>query len=165
MGMSCFYLTLTQEKLDELKQHPGQVRQFIFAKNGGNDEAELFDLEKAWHGIQYLLNGATFGGDEPLGWAVFGDQEVSDDLGKGPARCLTAPQVAAVSAALQEMPVSALAQRFDAAKMEKAQVYPEGMWITDGVQALNYLLEHYSHLQNFYANAAAHGKAVICFIS
>jgi hypothetical protein len=46
MGMSCFYLTLTQEKLDDLKQHPGQVRQFIFAKNGSNDEAELFDLEK-----------------------------------------------------------------------------------------------------------------------
>ena len=55
--------------------------------------------------------------------------------------------------------------RVGAAKMEKAQVYPEGMWITDGVQALNYLLEHYSHLQNFYADAAAHGKAVICFIS
>lgn len=165
MSMSCFYLTLTQEKLDDLKQHPGKVRHFIFAKNGSNDDAELFDLDKAWHGIQYLLNGATFGGDEPLGWAVFGDQEVSDDLGKGPARCLTARQVAMVSAALQEIPATMLAQRFDAAKMEKAQVYPEGMWITDGAQALHYLLEHYSRLQDFYANAAIHGKAVICFIS
>lgn len=165
MGMTCFYLTLTQEKLDDLKQHPGKVRHLIFAKNGSNDDAELFDLEQAWHGIQYLLNGATFGGDEPLGWAVFGDQEVSDDLGKGPARCLTARQVAMVSAALQELPASALAQRFDAAKMEKAQVYPEGMWITDGAQALHYLLEQYAHLQHFYANAAADGKAVICFIS
>lgn len=165
MGMTCFYLTLTQEKLDDLKQHPGKVRHVIFAKNGSNDDAELFDLEQAWHGIQYLLNGATFGGDEPLGWAVFGDQEISHDLGKGPARCLTAQQVAAVSAALQEMPASALAQRFDAAKMEKAQVYPEGMWITDGAQALHYLLEHYAHLQHFYANAVADGKAVICFIS
>ncbi|WP_423680037.1 YfbM family protein [Undibacterium sp. WLHG33] len=165
MGMTCFYLTLTQEKLDDLKQHPGKVRHLIFAKNGSNDDAELFDLEQAWHGIQYLLNGATFGGDEPLGWAVFGDQEVSDDLGKGPARCLTARQVAMVSAALQELPASALAQRFDAAKMEKAQVYPEGMWITDGTQALHYLLEQYAHLQHFYANAAADGKAVICFIS
>jgi hypothetical protein len=164
MGMSCFYLTLTQEKLDDLKQHPGQVRQFIFAKNGSNDEAELFDLEKP--GMAYSICSMVrllvamnlwVGGV----WR----SEVSDDLGKGPARCLTARQVAAVSAALQEMPASALAQRFDAAKMEKAQVYPEGMWITDGVQALNYLLEHYSHLQNFYANAAAHGKAVICFIS
>ncbi|MBR7793920.1 YfbM family protein [Undibacterium sp. FT147W] len=165
MGMTCFYLTLTQEKLDDLKQHPGKVRHVIFAKNGSSDDAELFDLEQAWHGIQYLLNGATFGGDEPLGWAVFGDQEISHDLGKGPARCLTAQQVAAVSAALQELPASTLAQRFDAAKMEKAQVYPEGMWITDGAQALHYLLEHYSHLQHFYANAAADGKAVICFIS
>jgi len=43
-------------------------------------------LDKAWHGLHYLLCGALEPAPGPLGQAVFGGTEIGEDPGYGPAR-------------------------------------------------------------------------------
>jgi len=43
-------------------------------------------LDKAWHGLHYLLCGALEPAPGPLGQAVFGGTEIGEDQGYGPAR-------------------------------------------------------------------------------
>ena len=52
------------------------------------------DLDKAWHGIHYLLTGTAWAGAEPLNFIVCGGTEVGDiDVGYGPARVFSSNDV------------------------------------------------------------------------
>ena len=52
-------------------------------------------LDKAWHGVHYLLCGEAEPGSSVLSQAVLGGTEIGEDeMGYGPARLLTVQQVA-----------------------------------------------------------------------
>src|SRR5687767_14577361 len=53
----------------------------------GAGEGLVTDLDKAWHGIHYLLTGTAAEGGKPLDFLVSGGREVGNvDIGYGPAR-------------------------------------------------------------------------------
>ena len=54
-------------------------------------------IEKAWHGVHYLLCGRAVPGTGLASQAVMGGTDVGDDLGYGPARYFTPDQVAAMA--------------------------------------------------------------------
>jgi hypothetical protein len=125
---------------------------------------ERICIDKAWGGLHYLLCSVTDTGRQSLSLAVLGGTEIGEDHGYGPARYLSASQVKAVAAALSAMTHETLRQRYDAAAMNEAGVYP-GRW-EDGHDndSLDWLLQAFDELRRFYQGAADRGNAVIKYL-
>ena len=124
---------------------------------------EVLSLEKAWHGVHYLLAGAAEPGAELRSQAVLGGTELGDDpegfSGYGPARYFRAAQVRELSEELGRPEVEAeAAARFDPAKMEQLKIYPG--W-NAGDQDKQWLMDDFRRLRDFYASAAANGRAIV----
>jgi len=165
MGMTSFFAAIDPDTLDLLRAEPERLADYLFPDDDEGTELDnALDIDKAWHGIHYLLNGTTEGGDEPYSLVILGGQEIGEDLGYGPARLLFPEQVADIAGALREMDADALEARFDPVAMEEAQIYPEQTWTRDGQEALDYLLHYYARLTDFYEAAAARGDGVILWL-
>ncbi|HYL27057.1 MAG TPA: YfbM family protein [Candidatus Nitrosotalea sp.] len=137
--------------------------------SAGNEVARkthpTLSLDKAWHGVHYILCGETEPGATPLSQAILGGTALGDEddegfSGYGPARYFTASQVAEIAHALND-PVleSQAAARFDPEKMAELEIYP-GWRASDAESLLNALRQ----LRDFYAKAAADGDAIVTCI-
>src|SRR5690348_17381755 len=90
----------------------------------GSSSGPVLELDKAWHGVHYLLCGQAEPGETILSQAVLGGTALGDDdegfSGYGPARYFTAAQVAELAQALSrnELELEA-ASRFDAPRMNE----------------------------------------------
>lgn len=49
--------------------------------------------------------------------------------------------------------------------MAAKQIYPDVIWVRDGQEALDYVLENYQQLKTFYSDAAERGDAVVQWLS
>lgn len=124
---------------------------------------ETLSLEKAWHGVHYLLSESVEPGPELPSQAVLGGVELGDDpegfSGYGPARYFRAAEVRKLAEALRRPEVEAAAAvRFDASRMSQLQIYPG--WRA-GEQDKEWLMDAFRRLREFYAGAAARNRAVI----
>jgi hypothetical protein len=121
-------------------------------------------LDKAWHGVHYLLCGETEPGATILSQAVLGGTEIGDDdSGYGPARYFSPKQVADTarefSGANLETEMKA---RFDPRRMNDLGIYPQG-WDTAG--ALDWVVDEFHRVRDFYADATARQFAIVtCLI-
>jgi hypothetical protein len=118
------------------------------------------DIDKAWHGIHYLLTGETSTSKGPFGAVILGGQDVGPDLGYGPPRFLTISEVAEISKALNELPADQFRRRFDPKAMDTADVYPQ-IWKREGAEGLDWLQSAFQELVAFYRRAATQRMAVI----
>ncbi|HLN65023.1 MAG TPA: YfbM family protein [Symbiobacteriaceae bacterium] len=121
-------------------------------------------VDKAWHGIHFLLNGAAYTGDGPLFNVVLGGTEIGEDLGYGPARYLTADQVREAAAAFGAISDDELRQRYNPRAFEDADIYPN-IWVDEGDEALDYVMEYLTQLRAFFLAAAQAGQAMLLYIS
>jgi Domain of unknown function (DUF1877) len=124
---------------------------------------EVLSLDKAWHGVHYLLAGGAEPGPELRSQAVLGGAELGDDpegfSGYGPARYFRAAQVRELSEELRRPEVeSEAAARFDPEKMLQLQIYPG--WHA-GEQDREWLMDAFQRLRDFYSSAAAQGRAIV----
>lgn len=156
---------LTAEQLASLEDGSVSVAAFLDeGAAGGPLRSEDFD--KAWHGIHYLLTGKAWGGDGPLARALMGGTQLGEeDVGYGPATYLTAEEVAEVSRALEKISVDELHRRYDPAKMEKAEIYPSGIWEDEGEEAFDYLKPYFEQLVAFYKECAKNGNPLLQFLN
>src|SRR5690242_14594616 len=99
MSMISVLVFASDEEIRQLLAQPEGIEEFI------DVERTSTDLDKAWHGIHWLLTGSSEGGEEPLCFLLAGGEQVGDvDVGYGPARALTSSQVALWDAALSQIP-------------------------------------------------------------
>lgn len=161
--MAVFFTSFPQQTLDHLLDEPENVVGFLYPDDD-NDPPNTTDLDKAWHGLHYLLTGDAVGGAAPLSKAILDGTEIGPELDFGAARYLTVEEVAAVAHALAALTPDTLAQRYEPSAMQQKQIYPD-IWERDGDEALEYLLDFFPELQRFYADAAARGEAVIHWIA
>jgi hypothetical protein len=135
------------------------------ARTGSPLSAKGADLsvDKAWHGIHYLLCGQAEPARSALSQAVLGGAEIGDDdSGYGPARIFTVRQVADISRELSRADLETeMKARFDPKAMNGAEIYPGG-WETAG--ALDWLVEEFHHLRDFYADTSARRFAIVTCI-
>jgi hypothetical protein len=118
-------------------------------------------IDKAWHGLHYLLCGKLEPTPGPLGQAVFGGTEIGEDQGYGPARYFSPAQVAEIAAALQSPSLEReLHARFDGAAMTQLGIYP-GVWEPDD---RDWLIEAFHTVRDFYAAASKAEQAVVTLI-
>lgn len=128
---------------------------------GAAGSRPMLSLDKAWHGVHYLLCGETEPGATLVSQAVLGGAPLGEDdegfSGYGPARYFTDAQVGQLAVALSRPELAAeAAARFDAARMSDLGIYP-GWRSSDADSVLDAL----RLLRDFYSDAAANGRAVI----
>ena len=120
----------------------------------------VLSLDKAWHGVHYVLCGEVEPRSALLSQAVLGGVELGDDegfSGYGPTRYFTAARVAELNDALSRPDVEQeAAARFDAGKMATLGIYPgwkssDADWVMDG----------FRRLRDFYSDAAGKERAIV----
>jgi uncharacterized protein DUF1877 len=159
MGQSSAQMASGSGKADLLKLLQDKL---VNRTRSGSGQRETLSLEKAWHGVHYLLTGSAEPGTTLRSQAVLGGVELGNDpegfSGYGPARYFRAAQVREISTELNRPEVeSEAAARFDPAKMSQMEIYPG--W--SGEQDKEWLMDAFRRLRDFYASAAAHGRAVV----
>ncbi|HKP81146.1 MAG TPA: YfbM family protein [Pyrinomonadaceae bacterium] len=125
------------------------------------------DLDKAWHGIHYLLTGTAWEGDYPRNFLVKGGTEVGDiDVGYGTARVLTAAQTREVLDALNGVSDEDLEARFDPQDMVAKEIYPE-IWDRDPEEddTFGYLTEYFQVLRGFLSQTVDEGLGLVVYFS
>jgi hypothetical protein len=147
---------LTAEQVADLTADPSLTAGLL------DREDDVLDLDKAWHGIHFLLTGSAWETFPGAGEAVLGGDPIGDDLGYGPARLLPAERVQLVAAALRDVTADDLRARFDPAALLAEAIYPQ-VW--DDEDFANYLLPYFLSLQAFYVAAAEEKQAVLLAIT
>lgn len=165
MGMVACFTSLAPRELQQLRDNPDEIEGFLYPDDGDSEPPNYLDLDKAWHGMHYLLTGEAYDGPPPLALAIVGGVEFGPEVGYGAARFLTADEVSEVATALATVTPEELKQRFDPADMQAKQIYPDLIWTRDGSEALDYVLDAFPGLQSFYAGAAGRGEAAILWIA
>ncbi|WP_018228018.1 YfbM family protein [Methyloversatilis universalis] len=126
-------------------------------------EVDTIDLDKAWHGIHFMLTGTAWEGTPPLNFLMHGGVEIGDvEVGYGPARGMTAAEVKAVAGALAGIDEAFMRARFDPAQMMQLDIYP-GIWDRDPADddSLGYCMEYFSELRAFVMRAAERGAGLV----
>ncbi|GAA5150011.1 YfbM family protein [Nocardioides marinquilinus] len=180
MGMTFVAAMIEDAELDAVRSSPDLLHDLRDAAS--EDDGRSVDLDKAWHGIHFLLTGSgdlapaeaaprrrLFGRRRDVAPAPAAGAESLAVLGGEPVgadddwRVLTAAQVAEVAAALEPLDRAALAHRVDLDAMAAADLYPQ-IWEEPDVFE-EYLGPAYDDLRDFYRRAAAAGCAVVLSIS
>jgi len=126
--------------------------------SGKASQGAKISLDKAWHGVHYLLCGEVEPGSAIPSQAVMGGVEVGEDLGYGPARYFEAGKVNQIAQALSAASLEAeMIARFDPAKMTSLEIYPGGWKAGD----VDWLMEEFRRLRKFYDDASAAKLAIV----
>jgi hypothetical protein len=136
--------------------------------NLSDGEGDMGDIDKAWHGIHFLLTGSA---DEsarpPLNFLMTGGTEVGEeDVGYGPPRVYTAAETRDIAKALATVSDDELRRRYDPDAMMRAEIYPE-IWDRDPASddPLGYLMEYMGVLRNMLATVTSNGHGLMVVLS
>lgn len=147
---------------------PEAAFELLLPEADDSEDTSLVDLDKAWHGIHYLLTGTAWEGEPPLNALVVGGVDLpdpNDEWGYGPPRILQPHDVASLGSALAALSDEDLAARFDPADMTAKEIYPE-IWNRDPADedVLGYLMEYVGVLRAFVSAATAKHDGVLLAI-
>lgn len=130
------------------------------------DRSMTLDLDKAWHGLQFLLTETAWDGPEPLNFLVGGGRELEVDMGYGPPRAFVAAEVSAIAGALAPLTRDVLKTRFDPKAMTAAELYPT-IWdrADEHAENLEYLLGAFDRVKAFVEAAAAAKDGMLVYLT
>lgn len=159
MGMIGYLRRIPEQSLSSLIH--GGLDLYAYIQG---DEGEELDLDKAWHGLQYLLCGDAWSGEGPLFDALMGGKALNEDEQEDIiVRYLTPDEVREVSSALESVSEPDLAKGFEPDDMNEAGVYPSADWNEEG--ELDYVLGYYEPMRAHYRAAAAAGEGMLIYVS
>jgi len=115
-----------------------------------SDFGPFASIDKAWHGLHFLLTGSPWATSPGLGSAILGGDEIGDDLGYGPVRAHDVEATAEIAEALDLLTADALRSRYLPDQMEAQEIYPGG-W--DDEENLEWLLEAFETTKNHFRSA------------
>jgi len=150
-----FAVAVAADEAELLVKDEPRILEALERSNGS-----VLALDKAWHGLHFLLTGSASSTDGPMGQAILGGRAVGKDFGYGPARIVSAGQVRSIARALQGLNPAALAGKYDPQAMQHAEVYPS-IWTREGQEGFRFLMNYLPALQAFYEKAAESGLAVV----
>jgi len=128
----------------------------------GDGEGKEIDVDKSWHGMHYLLTRSAEAGTPPLDFLLEGARTVGDeDLGYGPAWVFTAAETRGIRAAVAAISDVELRARYDPKAMDAADVYPSRIWVRDGDEALDYVMEYVTMLRGMLAEAVEMNRGLM----
>lgn len=162
MAISHHFLRLSQARLEHVLLHPADLDDTI--DDIWEDDTLHLEIERSWQLIHFLLVGAAWERQGTLANAVLGGAEIlASDSGHGPYRCNEAKHVRSLASELDAFDFEALWSRFDLARVQAAQIYPED-WTADKHDR-DQCERDYEALRMFLNSAAAAEDAVLMFLS
>ncbi|MET0637928.1 MAG: YfbM family protein [Chitinophagaceae bacterium] len=164
MGMTGQFLRVSNDDLETYFLNSNLLSERMDASYTG--DPEFIDIDKAWEGILFLLTGSGIAIDphHPLAKIIMSENVVDEDqnFGFGPATYVTPEEVIQLSKELTTIDRAELTKRYNPVALNEAEIYPQG-W--DDEEMLEYVLENYDTLKQFYADAAANGQAIVSIIN
>ena len=70
MGMIAYLVPVSPGQLSAMRGEPDAFAAFLRSDTDKSGRQGLVDLDKAWHGLHYLLTGTAFEGEGPVAQAV-----------------------------------------------------------------------------------------------
>lgn len=135
------------------------------------ESSRLYELGKAWHAFDFLLERHGFSVPIVIGAESFVDtsddefdedaEDADTDWGYGPPSYLTPEQVATAATELAALTEEALTRGVDPAELTRAEIYPS-VWDRPG--ELDWIVHHLAYVRKFFAAAAKSGDGIICWI-
>jgi hypothetical protein len=161
MGMTTDVYAVPQSEAARLLGDPDFARRCV-----ANDSVlEHISLEKAWHGLHYLLTGDASLENGPLAFILAGGTQVpGTDVGYGAARLFSPAETAAINAALSDIDDEALWSNFDPDAMTEQGVYPV-IWDEPEEDLKHEYLFYFHDLKQLVAAAASRGESVLVFLT
>ncbi len=167
MGMIQSYLRVDNDTLNAFIEDSRHLEDMIYSDDITNIE-NFLDLDKAWEGVFFIITGQSLAEavdkEAPLLGILMGPTEIDPDhdMGYGPATFTTAEQTRVIYNAIKDLTKEELSANYDPNRMEEEGVYPH-IW-QDDEDALEYLLDYFDDLKDFYKKAAENGEAVVTFL-
>lgn len=163
MSMILCFVPASREVLDGLIADPAGITDFIDAEMERSK-----DLDKAWHGIHFMLTGDGGGGAMPQATLLLGGVQIGDiDVGYGPARALSPEDTARFHEHISAISAEDFDSRFDAQAMLDQQIYPD-IWDRDlagDPDGRPYVNDFFQDLKEIFAEAAGANEGMIIFMS
>ncbi len=161
------YLRVSKDELEKYLNDSNELENRIYDDENHNDKS-LIGVDKSWEALFFLLTGKSIANaaeaSPPLAWVLTPLQEIDpdQDLGYGPATYATIEETKKISTAMNEISTEDFKKRYDGKRMMELGIYPEA-WDED--ESLDYLVENFISLKDFYYNAATNNQAAIVFIN
>ena len=119
-----------------------------------------FDIDRAWHGIHFLLTGDPTSGEGHRAFLLTGGRPIVDvDVGFGPARALLSPEVQTISRTLDTRSPGELQAGCQADRFWAHAIYPD-IWDEPFARSFGYSLLHFKGLRDYLRSAAEHDRAI-----
>lgn len=128
------------------------------------EKAEYFDVDKAWHGVHYLLTGSAWEGHGSLAFVLRGGRSIKEDLGYGPPHGFTSAEVKAIDTALQGINPEELYAKADPEDLASKEIYPTVWQDEPKEECIGYVIEHLKGLKDFVAKTAQTNRALIAHL-
>jgi hypothetical protein len=126
----------------------------------GAASGKAVSLQKAWHGLHFLLTGSAWEGTGPLAFIASGGEEVpGSDHGYGPARLFSPEETTEINSALSEIDDAELWSRFNPEEMTGQEIYPD-IWDEPEEDLKEEYLMYFNELKKLIAAAAARGDSL-----
>ena len=166
--MICELRQLSPAYAQKLLHNPDEVLQYyedaIEEELPEEAQGEDLDLDKAWHGLHYILTETAAQDEEPWCYLLVGGEQVGDekdhDVGYGPARILMQQQVAAFQQAVASVSPAEVSARFNPVEMTRLDIYPN-VWDRQDELLEEWMQESLVELQGFLRRAVEQQQAVI----
>jgi len=162
--MSASFVSISEGELQSLLQDTSKVTELFLRRLRERNETSGLDIDKSWAAIHFMLTGSPWGGNPPESLPILGGTPIGDDTGYGPARYLSSELVKQANGVLAALPVEKLRERFIPSALEEAEVYPAGIWVSEGEEGFAYIQHWYEKLRRFYASAAGNNNSVLLAI-
>jgi hypothetical protein len=144
----------------ELKKEALKRVKKIFRKNANYDN--VLALDKAWHGIHFLLSGEVWRGESLMASVLMGGTEIGDEsvnTGYGVPRYHTPGEVGKISENLPSL--EELEKSYEPEKMTAADIYAFNAG--DAAEEWIYLSRFYRQMFDYFRGAAKRGNAMLLF--
>lgn len=140
------------------------------AKKADNDpwkpsvKAEAFEVDKAWHGIHFLLTGSDWEGSGPLAFILHGGRELKHELGYGSPHGFNSAEVKEIAQALAGLDLKALYDKADPAEFTRLEIYPTIYNSEPKEECIGYVIDYLKDLREFVQKTAAADRALIAYL-
>lgn len=152
-GLTWFLMNGLHWRLWNTIRRPGKTDSRVVTPVLAAPSGDELYLDKAWHGLHYLLTGGDAESGAPLGYFLSGGEDVGG-LPDGTARLLNPAQTREFHEAVLALTPDDLRRRFDAERMHALDVYPNN-WKQPG--ELAWLIDSLQRLQTFLSQQVAAG--------